>query len=54
MTELSDSAGRGQVTLFVGARFLLDGELRRVIEPGLSETDDGRRWVHLARPDGAT
>jgi len=42
-----------QVPLFEGAVFLLDGEQRRVVAPGMTETDDGRRVLHLARPDGA-
>jgi len=42
-----------RVPLFEGAVFLLDGEQRRVVSPGMTETDDGRRIVHLARPDGA-
>ena len=42
-----------RVPLFEGAVFLLDGEHRRVVSPGMTEDDDGRRIVHLARPDGA-
>lgn len=42
-----------QVPLFEGAVFLLDGEQRRVVAPGMTEADGGRRVVHLARPDGA-
>ncbi len=42
-----------RVALFEGAVFLLDGEHRRVVAPGMTETPEGRRVVHLARPDGA-
>ena len=41
-----------RVALFEGAVFLLDGEHRRVVAPGMTETPEGRRVVHLARPDG--
>jgi len=42
----------GGVSLFEGKHFLLDGESRVVIAPGIADLDDGERVVHLARPDG--